>query len=228
MRVLISILTILFVVANVSALEMSVGAKGGVGLSMFYGAEEDAVYDDQIVKPGFIGGAFYEMALMEYFSIQPEVLFVMKGSRAEEEQEGITVDITNSLNYLEIPILLIGKLPLGAITPQVFAGPAVAFRVGTGGSIELEGEGADAIREFFPTDDEIGESLDEQTNTIDFGIAMGAGVAIDFSPGEIILDVRYTLGLMDVYNEDEVPEGEQFFEHKNANLSFMAGYSIGF
>lgn len=43
--------------------------------------------------------------------------------------------------------------------------------------------------------------------TVDFGIAMGAGLGIKAGPGRLILDVRFTLGLTGIQDiDDEVEE----------------------
>ncbi len=229
MRTFISTLALLFMVAQTPALEMAVGAKGGIGLSMWYGADQDDIYDDQVMKLGFAGGALFRVQFMDYFAVQPEVLFTMKGQKIDLEEDApeqtSTAEITRSINYLEVPILFVGRFPLEVISPQAYIGPAFAFRMGTGADVEFDEDQAGTD---FPGEEEENTEMEDWTNSFDFGIAFGIGIWIDAGPGNFLVDIRYTLGLIDVYNEDEVPEGEDFQQHKNAVTNFMAGYAVDF
>lgn len=70
--------------------------------------------------------------------------------------------------------------------------------------------------------------------SVDFGIAMGAGLGIKAGLGRIILDIRYILGLTDIKDipkkSKELAESseESIIEEKNMVLSFMLGYMFEF
>jgi len=70
---------------------------------------------------GFCGGIFLELNFGRILTIQPEVLYTMKGADSGAGKL--------SLDYLEIPVLLKVRIPTGSIHPFVFAGPAFGFRL---------------------------------------------------------------------------------------------------
>jgi hypothetical protein len=216
-------------VGSASAVEMSLGLKGGLNLAKPWGIDKEKSLineDDLKMKPGLVIGGACEIKLHEMFSIQPEVLFSVKGMKMEGEMEflGLTFDYAQevNINYLEIPILFKLNIPAGAVVPNFYVGPDFAFRIGVGGWVEEDGEKEDL------TDEDIDE-IKESTNVFDFGMAVGGGINFAAGPGSFVVDVRYTMGFMKIYKlSDEMEESgvsdDNLPPEKNGALSFMIGY----
>jgi len=145
--------------------------------------------------------------------------------------------VTSSISYryLEIPILFQILVPASdVVVPMVYAGPAISFLTGVAGKVETDGKKEDL------NNDEIKE-LKDGLKSVDFGIAMGAGLGIKAGPGRLVLDVRFNLGLLNIAEKPKVQEAEDIFSDiftadepkvdpvsKNMALSFMLGYMFEF
>ncbi|MCL1675144.1 porin family protein [Elizabethkingia meningoseptica] len=142
-------------------------------------------------KVGFVGGIGVNIQTgVKSFSIQPEVNFISKGTKVKSN--GITE--TYNFNYIEIPVL--AKYSFGPL--YVNAGPSIGFLTGK----------SDKVKAAYG-----------KTHSVDFGIQMGAGLAIPAGPGKLIIDGRYNLGLNNISNE----KGQSV---KNRGVAITLGYAI--
>lgn len=98
------------------------GIKAGANVANVYDTEGEAF--EAKGKAGLVLGAFLSLPIGKYVGIQPEVLFSQKGFRATGSVLGSNYDLTRTLNYLDIPLLLSIK-PIPAIS--ILAGPQVSF-----------------------------------------------------------------------------------------------------
>ncbi|UKB79582.1 porin family protein [Chryseobacterium sp. MEBOG07] len=124
------------------------------------------------------------------FSIQPEVNFISKGTKFKNSFGNETYNF----NYIEVPVL--AKYSFGPV--YVNAGPSIGFLMGK----------SDKIKAAYG-----------KTKTIDFGVQMGAGIAIPAGPGKMIIDGRYNLGLSNISDEKGV-------DVKNRGFTVSLGYAI--
>lgn len=169
------------------------GFKVGVTMANLTGDIEDTK-----MKIGFAAGGFFTYSFSPTFAIQPEVLYCMKGAKADtDEGEKLKLD------YLAIPVMFKYSFPTeGKIAPNIFAGPEVGILL----SAKEEDED---IKEYF--------------KSVDFGIGFGAGIDIAMESGKLTLDARYTLGLSNIADTDE---DESDFSVKNATIMVMLGYGF--
>lgn len=159
-----------------------VGIKGGVNLSNFYTSD----IGSKNAKLGFNAGLFTELAVGEYFSIQPEVLLTTKGNSVTYGgDEGIADfvnaegDVKFNLTYLEIPVL--AKATIGEVL-NLHIGPYASYLIGA--STDVDGT----------FDTEITEIDRDRFNTWDYGLAVGIGADLE----AVTIGVRYDLGLAQV------------------------------
>jgi len=186
-----------------SALKLKItgGLKAGFNLSNYYGDNVDAIFDEYWdPNLGFCGGVFVNFSINDIFAIQPEALFTMKG--AQEEHDDWSQKI--NANYLEIPLLAKLSMRSKIARPNLFLGPAFAIKLSSE-RVYDSGE-SDEIDYFKDTD---------------FGLVFGGGVDFDTGQGKIVLEARYTLGLVQLKEEDD-----SVYDIKNSIISFMAGYSF--
>ena len=176
------------------------GVKGGLALTNMSGDD----IEDNEAKIGFALGGFLTFNISGDFSVQPELLFVQKGTKWLDGDAKAVFRLT----YLEIPILAKYSFPVGTnMNAFVFAGPALALKVGATAYVEV-GDESDS------------ENLDEAKG-MDFGLAFGAGMAWPLGNNIFTFDVRYTLGLGNCM----AYEGEDI-KVKNGAILFLAG--LGF
>jgi hypothetical protein len=178
--------------------------KVGVTLSKWGGDDvEDAKF-----KAGFTIGAGLNMPLGDgMFSLQPELNYIQKGSKWEEgdASEKYTV------NYLEVPVL--AKVTFGEATKfYVNAGPSVAFGLGGKAKWEEGDESGETDIKFGDEDESSDDYYIEKGTDISFQI--GAGVIV---AEKVMIDVRYGLGLTDLYDDGSV---------KNNVLQFTVGIPL--
>jgi hypothetical protein len=106
------------VLPQIAAADVRFGIKAGANIANVNG-DFGAALENWQSTLGFCGGIFLELNLGRVLTIQPEVLYTMKG--ADTGTGKLTFD------YLEIPILLKLRIPTGSLHPFVFAGPAFGF-----------------------------------------------------------------------------------------------------
>jgi opacity protein-like surface antigen len=196
----------------IGALALAAGFSYGqtiipkVGLTLSKWSGDDV--EDAKFKPGFTIGAGLNMPLgTGMISLQPEINYIQKGVKFEEGD----ISEKYTLNYLEVPVLV--KATFGEGTKfYVNAGPSVAFGLGGKYKWEEGDEDGDGDIKFG----------DEDENSDDFYIEKGTDIGLQLGVGAIIaekvmIDVRYGLGLTDLYDDISV---------KNNVLQFTVGIPL--
>lgn len=189
-----------------AAADVQFGLKVGGNLANLTGADADAITDTLKTKVGFVGGVFLALNLGKAVTVQSEILYTMKGA----SYEFVDLDETYSGklygDYIEIPLLLKIKFPLGGVQPFVFAGPSVGFKLGE--KITMEGETIELPE---------GESFFENN---DYGAIFGAGLGLG---RKLHLDVRYSLGLQKVI---AMAEGDEALDVKSGVWAATLGFAF--
>ncbi len=208
-------ITALFSVSSVSAQRLAGGVRAGLAIADLTGDDAGFTYIDEMgeqrqkeygSKMGFSAGAFLMVDIFENFAVQPEVLYTMKGGKTEVELGGVTYTITESLNYLEIPVLVKYKIPTpGSLAPNLFFGPALAITLSA--EMKIEGDGSEAV-----------DDIKDYCKGTDFGIVLGGGLDFGVGTGKIMVDGRYTLGLT------VIDDTEAKADVKNSVFAIMVGY----
>lgn len=172
------------------------GFKGGVNLADLSGDD----VGDSDMRNGFSGGAFFGLGIGEQFGVQIEGLYVMKGAKAQVGDDEIKAD------YIEFPILFVADLPAGdAFAFNVFAGPTLGFNIKS----EV-------------VDDGVTFDVKDDTQSFEFGAAVGAGFEYALESMSLLLDARYTIGATNLYED----EGGVSIDIKNRGIGIMAGVSF--
>jgi opacity protein-like surface antigen len=159
---------------------VSYGVKGGLNLATlsFDPDLEDLEGVKTTNRTGAAVGGFVNIGMTDMFSIQPELLFSMKGAK----QEAFGFEGAVKVNLVQIPILGRADFPtMGQVRPFVLAGPAVAFKVS-------------AKEEFDGEEDDL-----EEVSSTDFSVIVGGGVEIR----GVSIEARYDLGLKNLNTDDE-------------------------
>ena len=205
-------ITFLVLVLTTSAFAQQVKGKGfKLGLNVASITGEDV--EDPEPKAGFVGGAYITIEMNDVFSIQPELLFSMKGAYFEDKDyygdEYIKVEEKDTFYYLEVPVL--ARFDINAhndLKPSLFFGPALSFNMSAKYDMDIEMYTHDYGLEKGSTDGDI-----DDFSAIDFSLVFGAGIQFN----RFIIDARYDIGLADIVEDKDI---------KNLAFSIMAGIEL--
>lgn len=161
-------------------------------------------------KLGFDGGAFFSVAFGQSFSIQPEILYTMKGLSVSS--------LDWKLNYIEIPILVKRQISMaGNVKPVFFVGPAIGILASAKSNISATGETGDI-------------DIKDAFKSTDIGLCAGGGIELAVGTnGKLTMDIRGTFSITDNF-EKTTPETELYKTGDtglhNWNVAFMVGYGF--
>ena len=188
------------------------GVRAGLNISTI-GGEDDMDGIDSKIGANFGGMLQFPVATSIIF--QPELLYTMKGAKSEytdiEDGYTYTAKMTDSYNYLEIPLLFKYNVETPSMKIQPFIGPSVGILIGANSNTEVTMAGISASAD---TD------IKEYMNTLELGLNLGADVVM---MKNIMLGVRYNLGLSNIYKEQEGYQSKV----KNRVIMINLGYLFG-
>ena len=223
MRKLFSLMAVaalgaLLAVNPVHAQGLEIGAEAGLNLSDLSvdGPDTEDVLDS---ATGIRFGGILRVNTGSVFGFQTGLSYSQKGAEFSQDivPEGSEADV--AIDYLEVPVLLNLNIPTGPapVQPRVYAGGNISFELacdvntaqeGVSGSVECASDAAD-------------DFLGAETKSTDFGLLFGGGLGFPAGPGAFNVDVRYDLGLTDIFDDDA-----DEVELKNRNFQAVAGYSV--
>lgn len=199
------------------------GIKGGVNMANITVSDDGDIDDNKSLTSFHVGG-YVDLPLAPVLSLQAGVMLTGKG--AKYNWNG---DASNSLEaktnpiYLEIPVNIVGKIPLGEEFNLIAGiGPYVAM--GIAGKSKVSGKllGVD-----YSQDDNIEYSNDDPSNNdngysgnlkrYDFGFNVLAGVEIK----HLTLNAGYGYGLVNIRPGSDNDDNDKF---KNRVFSLSVGF----
>ena len=173
--------------------QISVGARAGITLPN-QTFEVDGI--DLSLDPnlGLTFAAIVEIGISDAFAIQPELAFVQKGAKLEQENYygGGTVESKLRVNHIDVPVLAKVKFGTENVGAYVAGGPSFGYAISA--SEEFDGD-----KESFDDDDW------EDYNRFEVGGLIGGGVGLNLaSGGQVFLDLRYMLSLNNLSDFEDV------------------------
>lgn len=201
------LLIVLFALAlfSISAqAQMQLGLKAGLNLANLSG--DDAGSPDS--KTAFAFGGFFAYQFSPMFAIQPEIYYSMKGATDKMTVEGATIDLTYTFDYIEIPLLVKFMIPIQGsnVKPDIFAGPYLGINTTAKVKGEYQGDSQEEDIEDFKSSE--------------FGLQFGGGVGFPVGNGELGFDVRYIMGLTNIFDVESDPD------IKNSVINFNLFYAF--
>lgn len=200
------LLALLFVVGlgfTSMAQSISVGPRIGATFPKLNIGDEDDFNDEVQSMTGLQFGAVANVMVNDMFSIQPELLFVQKGFKLEEDGDYMKT----RYNYLEVPVL--AKFSFGTEELQGFvtAGPTAGYLVSGNAKLKMDDLKMDEDLEF-----------SDEDNRFEMGASFGVGLGYKLGAGTVNFDVRYGLGLTNLNEEGKA---------KNRVLGISVAYLFG-
>ena len=217
---LFSMILILLFFSNQTASgeKINFGLKYGFNISGHWSAKEK-IEDDSVklrFTDGILFGAMARFSISDFFKLQPELLYIQKGSIQEVTTPGSpigTIKVNYDLQYIEIPLVL--KLYFlkgkGSIQPTFSLGPYYAFLI----------KGAYTVSNIF-----IGSTkLDiDELKSSDMGVLFGSGVEFKKEKMEFSIQYRYSMGFVDL----DLPTGPGAPTVAMRNYSYILTFEIVF
>ncbi|MGI4884842.1 MAG: outer membrane beta-barrel protein [Janthinobacterium lividum] len=186
-----------------AATRTSVGLKGGYSLSSIAGDGASALPNADRL-PAFHLGAYGQLGLNRFASVQVELLYARRGYRTTL---GSATAYNTRLNYLDLPVLFVGNLT-----------PNLSFHVGPQASLLLNvaRDGANV-------------SLDSRYQRV----ALGGVGGLEYRVGTARLGARYNLSFSRLYEQDanvQYNSGAVFLSNNNIytrSLEVYLGFGFG-
>jgi len=194
----------------------SAGPRVGATYSTFGGDAQNFSF-----RPGISAGAFLMYSSLNHFGISADVLYSQRGAKysavlppPSSFGNPFKTSYKIRVNYLEIPVALRYFLTLkGNFRPNIYFGPALAFKLNAEQSSILENDIAkpsvDKSSEFRPVD--LGALAGFQLNWPGLGTAQ-----------RFLIDFRYTYGLADITVDNNARINNSAF-----TLSLGYGFGVG-
>jgi hypothetical protein len=199
MKKIIAVLLVIFFASKVQAQSIEAGVKAGINVSSLSKAPN---LGDANSTTGFVFGGFVRTSAAGFF-IQPEILFTQRRGVFTDDSTKLTV--TNTLTYLDVPILFGYKLAVFRFS----AGPNFQFLMGA------NQDAPDILKDPNFSKDNF--------NTASVGIQVGVGVNL----GKINLDARYDGSIGDLGKTITTASGKQVSYSTRANMfQLTIGYRI--
>jgi len=152
---------------------------------------------------GFMAGGWLGLGLGNLISLQLEAFYTQKGSKFDETGSPTT---TFKVDYIEIPLLLQVGLPLGALKPHIYAGPAIAFNVSC--KIAIDGGTGGKCDE---------APFDTEVKSTDFSGIIGIGINIS----RFLIAVQYDHGFDNLLVDDTGST-----EANNRTWTLLVGFGL--
>lgn len=201
MKKLLLPLTLLMSLAGTArAQSANFGLKAGVSLTGFTGADAG----NSAYKFGFNGGVMANFAFNDMLSIQPEVLYSLKGAKPTSAAN--SSDDRINLGYIDVPVLV--QIATGKTGLFFEAGPQIGFLT----SARYKFNSVDV-------------DYKDYTNSVDFGYAAGLGFKAASGP---LIGLRYNGGFTRVGKDATIGSLRlQANETHNSAFQLYVGFLFG-
>jgi hypothetical protein len=203
--------------------------KGGLNIANVSTTDNGHV-DDANALASFHVGMMADLPLGKYVAIQPALLFTGKGAKTQSGNSGSSnyYKATSNPHYLELPLNVLGKIPLSDKKSNFFLGAGPYLAVGIGGKNKSEGttgiisyNGSEKIK--FSND--APETFNEQEGAgfgimrrFDYGLNATAG----FELNTFLMSLNYGYGLAKINSVGENDNDR----NKHRVLSFSIGFKL--
>lgn len=170
--------------ASIFAQDFHYGIKAGANFAVQ--SEIADYFNNDNIRTGLSVGAFGNMAINNWLTLQTEVNYDQKGGKSES--------VVNKYDYLTVPVLAkfsLGKSDKTALQFNLNAGPYAGFLLNA--ETEVEGSTVD---------------LKDNTENFEFGVIAGFGMKYPVANHNIVFDLRMGLGLTSYDKNDSDPSNK--------------------
>ncbi|MCB2222052.1 MAG: PorT family protein [Bacteroidetes bacterium] len=208
----IIVLSLFFVFATISFGQIGLGIKAGVNMNSL---STDLSDYEKAAKTGFQAGAFLRIG--DKWHLQPEAYFTAKTGEFSYDFDAGSTTLTNvnqeiTLNSIDVPVLIGYKLiDPPTLNVRLQAGPVASIVTSKKFDIMVDKQTVD-------TPDDYPDNFKD----LNWGLQVGAGV--DFLM--LTVDVRYEIGLSNIYEKPEGATDSDLGSLKNNVFFVSLGWKI--
>lgn len=189
------------------------GLKVGVNLAKYSFGNDDGDNPTTDHATNFHVTGYLDLPVGSMFSVQPGLSLQGKGA---EFSDDTNFEVKDNTMWLEVPVNLVGKIPLGATGTSLFlgAGPYAAF--GLSGERQTTDKilNTETERDF-----EFGDESGDDLKALDFGVNFTGGIQLNSG---FNIGAGYGLGLTDLRPSGSGGNGQI----NNRVISFSVGYAF--
>lgn len=225
-RFLLCILLLLFI--HITTVFGQLGIKGGLVMSGFKPSQDLKPFLGDDYRPflgyevdwiqngypdfGFQIGIFYTRDISKYFALQPELYYSQRGHHFYQI-ELYNTSYKLKVNYVEIPLLIKYKIPVGwSVKPSLLVGPYAAFKLSAKRTLDIWGE-----------KDTRGVSC---VNKLDYGLVFAVNSEFSAWSRQLMFEIRFNWGLASIMSQPE--EFTDLYEDAGSvnllAINFMTGF----
>lgn len=209
-KIIIPLIISVLCVGNSIAQDIYFGPKVGGNLShILYSGDTESPYNNSKMRLSSHFGVFTEFVLSDFLSMQPELLYSVKGDRFTIDSDDI-FESTLVFKYLSLPIVL-KYYVTEEISIQV--GPQVAYLL-SAKKLEI----SEAVSTY-GNEEEESEDLKDYMQIYDLGATAGVGY---LTKSGFYLSARYNMGLINTSKD----EPDFLGSYKNGTIQLSAGFSF--
>jgi hypothetical protein len=202
------------------------GIKSGLSMSSLYGEDSrmlDFIMISDSLTPharfGVPVGVSFGARLNAYWGLGVELFYTMKGKKFiyTLTRNGVTgnFDYLIKFNYLEAPVLIKFFIPGESdFNSNFYAGISPGFLGAATEQMKVEVEG----KKFLDTS----SSMYGLCNTMDYGLVFGYGGFVSEETIDVTLDLRCTMGLLNLFKREEGYQSEA--DIKNWQIMLLVGF----
>ncbi len=226
----LTIISFILISCSVSAQsknEPAVFLKAGLNLANVSISDNGDV-DEAKILPSFQVGLMGDIPLTDFLAIQPGLFFTGKGSKTQHgtPNDATYFKATSNPFYIEVPVNITFKVPLGDAKFFAGAGPYVAM--GIAGKNKTEGK---YLGIGFNSNDKIDFSNDDPTTSYEEGAGYGILKRFDygmngtvgFEGKAALVSINYGLGLSKISSGTKNSQNDN---NKHRVLSLTIGFKL--
>jgi hypothetical protein len=140
-------------------------------------------------RAGLMVGGIVEIDLTNTFMLQGEAMYVEKSAKLDIAAGSEEI---RKYRYVEFPVSLKAKFGNSEKVPYLFVGPNLGFIVSAKSKTKVPGQ-------------PLTTDLESSTEEFDIALDVGGGVEYPFfSNASLMLDIRYSLGILDIDKTDSM------------------------
>lgn len=204
------ILAVATIIGGTAVAQQKWGLKAGVNFPKYSFGANNADNPNTETTTNFHVTGYLDAPLSTNFSIQPGISLQGKGGKFVD---GTNLEIEQNTMWIDVPVNLVGKLPVGNATHLfVGAGPYVGFAIAGQNKVTTNGSSSESDLNF-------GSDDSDDLKGLDFGVNVLGGVQLNSG---LNLGAGYGIGLTDLRPTGNGGEGKT----TNRVLSFSVGFAF--
>jgi len=201
-------LFVLFILGMIPQVDAQVNLGFFAGLNLANISQDPPMEGiDLSNRIGFAVGGVFDYRLGKYLALRLEPMYLQKGVKFETDEAPGGVDYEFESAYFEIPVMMMYTFTTQRIKPYLIAGPTIGFCLSAKKYISWDSQHNDI-------------DIKDGTESIDFGLGLGAGLSVPIGSNSMFLETRYVFGLTNINKEPSDPVV------KSKGLQILAGLTF--